>query len=173
MQDVRKHADKQASLQKALDDKSAGRRSVIVDGRTLYEWEQTLDDVNVYVALPPGVRSKQLVIEIKPTSLSVSISGQPTLFQGVLADTVDTSTTLWMIEDGELHLQLTKMKKGHVWGGVLQGQEELDPSVHQAVNKKLMLERFQEEHPGFDFSSATFSGQAPDPRTFMGGISHT
>lgn len=27
------------------------------------------------------------------------------------------------------------------------------------------------QHPGFDFSGAKFSGQAPNPRTFMGGIS--
>jgi hypothetical protein len=36
--------------------------------------------------------------------------------------------------------------------------------------KALMLERFQAEHPGFDFSGAEFSGSAPDPRTFMGGM---
>jgi hypothetical protein len=30
-----------------------------------------------------------------------------------------------------------------------------------------MLERFQEENPGFDFSQAQFSGNAPDPKTFM------
>jgi hypothetical protein len=33
-----------------------------------------------------------------------------------------------------------------------------------------MLERFQEEHPGFDFSDAEFNGQVPEARTFMGGV---
>lgn len=27
------------------------------------------------------------------------------------------------------------------------------------------------QHSGFDFSGATFSGEAPNPRTFMGGMS--
>ena len=27
------------------------------------------------------------------------------------------------------------------------------------------------QHPGFDFSGAEFSGEAPNPHTFMGGIS--
>ena len=36
----------------------------------------------------------------------------------------------------------------------------------QEINKKLMLERFQEEHPGFDFSGASFSGQAPSAPRF-------
>ena len=26
------------------------------------------------------------------------------------------------------------------------------------------------QHPGFDFSGAKFSGEAPNPRTFMGGM---
>ena len=36
-----------------------------------------------------------------------------------------------------------------------------------------MIERFQEEHPGFDFRSAEFNGQVPDPRAFMGGVKYT
>jgi hypothetical protein len=35
-----------------------------------------------------------------------------------------------------------------------------------------LLERFQQENPGFDFSQATMNGQVPDARTFMGGISY-
>ena len=49
---------------------------------------------------------------------------------------------------------------------------QLDASTKQEAQKKLMLERFQEEHPGFDFSGAEFSGAAPDPRTFMGGVKY-
>jgi len=40
------------------------------------------------------------------------------------------------------------------------------------VQKKMMLERFAEEHPGFDFSGAEFSGSAPDARAFMGGVKY-
>jgi hypothetical protein len=35
-----------------------------------------------------------------------------------------------------------------------------------------MLERFQEENPGFDFRDATFNGEVPNPRTFMGGVGY-
>ena len=34
------------------------------------------------------------------------------------------------------------------------------------------LERFQEENPGFDFSGASFNGQVPDPKNFMGGVGY-
>jgi len=32
------------------------------------------------------------------------------------------------------------------------------------VQKKILLERFQEENPGFDFSGADINGMVPDPR---------
>jgi hypothetical protein len=43
----------------------------------------------------------------------------------------------------------------------------------QQEQQKLLLQRFQMEHPGFDFSNAEFSGDAPNPREFLGGIDHT
>ena len=66
---------------------------------------------------------------------------------------------------------------------------QLDAFSDAEIRKKMMLERFQEEvsrrgallgaygtllwqHPGFDFSGADFSGAAPDPRSFMGGVSY-
>merc|ERR1712125_243975 len=83
---------------------------------------------------------------------------------------VQTDESFWMIEDGELHIQ--KMRKGETWSSALKGHGQLDVFSEQEVNKKLMLERFQEEHPGFDFSGANFSGQAPSARNFMGGVHH-
>lgn len=29
---------------------------------------------------------------------------------------------------------------------------------------------FPTQHPGFDFSQASFNGEAPNPRTFLGGM---
>ncbi|RLN26812.1 hypothetical protein BBJ28_00004350 [Nothophytophthora sp. Chile5] len=54
-----------------------------------------------------------------------------------------------------------------------QSMEELDPMAQEATKRQMMLERFQEENPGFDFSNAEFNGAAPDPRTFMGGVKYT
>jgi hypothetical protein len=33
-----------------------------------------------------------------------------------------------------------------------------------------MIERFQAENPGFDFSGAEFTGNVPDPKTFMSDL---
>lgn len=48
----------------------------------------------------------------------------------------------------------------------------MDALTNEEVKKKLMLERFQEENPGFDFSNAEFNGAAPDPQSFMGGVKY-
>lgn len=49
---------------------------------------------------------------------------------------------------------------------------QLDPLAQEESRKQMMLERFQQENPGFDFSNAEFNGAAPDPRTFMGGVKY-
>lgn len=49
---------------------------------------------------------------------------------------------------------------------------QVDPFTQSEIQKGLMLERFQSENRGFDFSGATFNGQVPDPKTFMGGVGY-
>ena len=54
----------------------------------------------------------------------------------------------------------------------IKGHTPNDPHTASEVQKSLMLERFQAENPGFDFSGATFNGQVPDPKSFMGGVGY-
>ncbi|PHJ19286.1 nuclear movement protein domain containing protein [Cystoisospora suis] len=179
-------------LLRKAESSARGRRPFYDQGRLVYEWEQSLDEVHLYLKQPEGIKAKDMDIDITPTSLRVGIRGRPPLFSAPTESTVNVDSSLWMIEDGELHILLCKMKKGEVWSAALRGHGgALDPfsqaiqvrdsvvahercaaAVQQEVQKKMMLERFQEENPGFDFSSATFTGNAPDPRTFMGGISY-
>ncbi|MBA0845016.1 hypothetical protein Goarm_022997, partial [Gossypium armourianum] len=94
-----------------------------------------------------------------------------------------------------MHITLQKRDKGQTWSSPILGQGQLDPYSTDLEQKRLMLQRFQEEedviykwefdlfyikvgselkhfciNPGFDFSQAHFLGSCPDPRTFMGGI---
>ena len=75
--------------------------------------------------------------------------------------------------DGEITVAMSKMRKGETWGMALGGRGQVDPFTRQEIQRELMIERFQEEHPGFDFRSAEFNGQVPDPRAFMGGVKYT
>ena len=50
---------------------------------------------------------------------------------------------------------------------MLVGHDAADIMSHEADRKRLLLERFQAEHPGFDFSSASMDGHVPDASTFL------
>lgn len=65
-----------------------------------------------------------------------------------------------------------KGSKAITWPSLLKGHGQIDPATREEVQKSLMLERWQDEHPGFDFSGATFNGAVPDPKKFMGGAGY-
>ena len=75
-------------------------------------------------------------------------------------------------EGGVLNLSIVKGSKGTTWESLLAGHTKNDPYTASEVQKTLMLERFQAENPGFDFSGASFNGSVPDPKTFMGGVGY-
>jgi len=88
---------------------------------------------------------------------------------------------------GVLTIELQKAAKGVVWDAACVGPESPSPSPSPSPSyrvrldaiqleeekRRLLLERWQEENPGMDFRDAAFNGSAPDPRTFMGGVSYT
>lgn len=151
-----------------------GRMRFEYEGRTIYEWEQSLSEVNIFIPLPPGVTKKLLDIAIAPSHLKVGIKGQSLYLDEDTGGPVKPSESMWLISDGEININLQKMNKAQAWDCALQGRSgsALDAHTKEEVKKKLMLERFQEEHPGFDFSGAEFNGQVPDARDFMGGVKH-
>lgn len=138
----------------------------------IYEWDQTLEEVNCYVKVPPGVPAKMLHVAITTSNVKIGIKGNPPYLDHDVVHAVKTEDCFWTLDDGELHIQLQKVHKGRAWGGVFVGHEALNPMAGQDETQRLMLERFQEENPGFDFSGASFNGQAPDPSTFMGGVKY-
>ncbi|KAL0366403.1 UNVERIFIED_CONTAM: NudC domain-containing protein 2 [Sesamum radiatum] len=120
------------------------RHSFMHNDQKVFEWDQTLEEVNMYITLPPNVPKKLFCCKIDSKHVEVGIKGNPPY--------------------------LNKRDKGQTWSSPIMGQGQLDPYTTDLEQKRLMLQRFQEENPGFDFSQAQFSGSCPDPRTFMGGI---
>jgi hypothetical protein len=57
------------------------RHQFMHEGRVVYEWDQTLSDVNVYVAVPPGCRAKDLFCDIQPQSLRLGLKPNPPYLQ--------------------------------------------------------------------------------------------
>ncbi|RLN61255.1 hypothetical protein BBJ29_001596 [Phytophthora kernoviae] len=147
------------------------RRAFKHDGQDIYEWEQSLEEVNIFIKPPPGVTAQQIQCDITVNHVTLGLHGVMDKFLNHdLSSSVVVAESYWMLDSGELNINLQKMKKGFIWPSVFVGHGELDPMAQETTKQQMMLERFQEENPGFDFSNAEFNGAAPDPRTFMGGV---
>ena len=114
-----------------------------------------------------------LDIKITPTHLTVGIIGLPPYLSEDLTFNVKASESLWTLEDGEIVITLEKAIKGDTWLSVFKGHEKINPLQKEEIQKKMLLERFQEENHGFDFSDAGINGNVPDPKTFMGGLKYS
>jgi hypothetical protein len=47
------------------------------NGQTVYEWEQSLEEVHCYIKPPPGITARQFDIKIGSKHLRVGIKGNP------------------------------------------------------------------------------------------------
>lgn len=143
------------------------------NGVDVYSWEQSLDEVLVYFSPPPGVPASSFACTITPTHVTLGLKGMPPFINEKLSSPCVAKDSFWNLEKSELTLTLTKARKGETWPSVFVGHGALDAAAEAETHKRMLLERFQEEHPGFDFSQASVNGSVPDPRTFMGGLNYT
>ena len=168
-------------------------------GQKVYEWEQSLEEVTIYIDAPPNLpkdnAGQYVVVNILPAGLQVGLRGSDRYFIDERTfDKVKVKESSWYVDDGVITIVLAKVFRGQTWEGVLRGHlnnaaamknndnngtsgnsvknESIDPLTKQEMQRTMMLERFQEENPGFDFRDAKFNGEVPDPRTFMGGVGY-
>jgi hypothetical protein len=154
----------------------------------VYEWEQTLEEIFIYIKAPecileknrdiikknlkPGEKLPKLEVKFTSTHLTVGISGCPPYLSEELTNKVKASECLWQLDNEEIMITLFKALKADTWLAVFKGHEPVNVIQKEEIQKKMLLERFQEEHGGFDFSDAEINGNVPDPKTFMGGIKY-
>lgn len=183
------------------------RLIVSYQGNRVYEWEQTLDSVTLFVPAPPLVKAASSIIcHITHNHLQLGLLNhrdpntqqQKWYLDEDTYGTVDTQESTWSVEDDDddddrpvekmIVIYLTKAHLAEIWEAALRGNRKLPPNVptdglptatgtvamdpftKEEIQRRLVLERFQQEHPGMDFRGATFNGSVPDPRTFMGGM---
>lgn len=46
-------------------------------GRTVYEWDQTLTEVNMYIPVPPDLRAKEIFCDVTKQHLKFGRHGNP------------------------------------------------------------------------------------------------
>jgi hypothetical protein len=146
-----------------------------------YEWNQNVEEVNLNVRCSPGLRAKDIhcVITSGHVKLEETNQGQgqeeSTRTKLIDHDTVECvkpDECFWTLDSkrGVVSLTLQKVNESKSWTSVFQGHKGLDGQAQESEKKRLLLERFQLEHAGFDFSGAEINGSCPDPSTFMKGF---
>jgi len=159
-----------------------GRYIMEYNGRKIYEWEQSLEEVNLYIDAPPSKRASDFQVNIQSKRLSIGLKGNDRMFiDEPTFSKVNTSESSWYLDSNIIHIIMMKVHRGETWEAALLGRhtnddsgdgELVDAITKDKIKQNLMLERFQEENPGFDFRGAKFNGEAPDPRSFLNGIRH-
>lgn len=69
---------------------------------------------------------------------------------------IDADFGTWIAEDDIMHITLNKRDKGQTWASPILGQGQLDAYSTDLEQKRLMLQRFQEE-VSFAFTLTIFS----------------
>lgn len=106
-------------------------------GNCSYTWSQTLREVELSVAVPPGTRGKDVAITISKSKLSVGLKGKEPLFSGPLSKNVHVDESTWTIDDQkEVNIHLEKVTQ-EWWSGVIQGHPSIDVTKIQPENSKL------------------------------------
>lgn len=154
-----------------------GKYAFVHNGSQIYEWQQDLDSVSIALKAPKNTIAKDFHIEILAKRLKIGLRNHDRFFlDEEIFDIIDTNESSWFLDDGIINIFLVKSKRGQVWDMPLlrvDASSSVDEFTRQEMRKCLMLERFNEENPGFDFTQASFNGSIPDPREFMDGIKYT
>ena len=156
-----------------------------------FTWEQSLDEVDLYIPSPNGEKVTKKTVpsfRVLHGALQMRVVMGPgivAVFDAALGGRADGTESFWTTDDdgATLHIVIAKAVKGEPWATVFvdatttkQQPSTSKDTAHGDVNvsdlesarREMLLQRFQEEHPGFDFSDAQVSGAAPeDPMNFM------
>ncbi|KAG7484637.1 hypothetical protein MATL_G00052230 [Megalops atlanticus] len=136
-------------------------RSGIVPCQTSWGvWYQTMEEVFIEVNVPPGTSAKEVKCVLGSKEIELFVKGREIL-KGKLFGTTVADEGTWTLEDKKL-IRIVLMKSnreaGNCWQSLLEGEYCANAWVQDQMQRKLTLERFQRENPGFDFSGAEISG---------------
>ncbi|KAK7097492.1 nudC domain-containing protein 2-like [Littorina saxatilis] len=136
-------------------------RSGVVPCKTEWgAWWQTLEEVYIEANTGSDISAKVVKCDIRPRHLKIVVYGE-VLVDGDLCEAVQPDDSTWTIEDKRvLRVCLSKAlaTADHCWKSLLTDRYHVDPYTLDEMQKKLTLQRFQMENPGFDFSGATVTG---------------
>ena len=129
-----------------------GRIPYYYKNQLVYEWEQNLEEIIIYIKAPecileknreiikknlkPGQKMPKLDIKITPNHLTVGLIDFPPYLSEDLTKTVKASESLWQLDDGEIVITLEKTIKADTWTSVFKGHQEINEFQKEEMQKK-------------------------------------
>uniref|UniRef100_A0A7S0P324 Nuclear migration protein nudC n=1 Tax=Calcidiscus leptoporus TaxID=127549 RepID=A0A7S0P324_9EUKA len=108
-----------------------------------YSWTQTLQDLQVIVAIPKGTRTKFLDVQILKQWLKVQVKGSDAVIEGELHKPIKMEDSTWSVEDNPvddnrlLTISLSKANQMEWWNCVIAGDPEINTQKVEPENSKL------------------------------------
>ncbi|CAM9209487.1 unnamed protein product, partial [Discosporangium mesarthrocarpum] len=87
----------QPNMMKASKKGVDGRIKFEHEGRTVFEWEQSLEEVNLYIKPPPGVTPSMIDCKIGPRHLRLGIKGNPPFIDEDTGGPLVVEESYWMM----------------------------------------------------------------------------
>eukprot|EP00339_Tiarina_fusa_P023624 CAMPEP_0116997890 /NCGR_PEP_ID=MMETSP0472-20121206/1161_1 /TAXON_ID=693140 ORGANISM="Tiarina fusus, Strain LIS" /NCGR_SAMPLE_ID=MMETSP0472 /ASSEMBLY_ACC=CAM_ASM_000603 /LENGTH=171 /DNA_ID=CAMNT_0004696893 /DNA_START=41 /DNA_END=556 /DNA_ORIENTATION=+ len=137
-----------------------------------YKWAQTVFDVQIVIRYPIGTRGRDIDCKFTPSTFRFGLKGRKPIFDGETDFKIKPQESMWSIdpETGEVTINMEKAVRHENWKSVIKGEGVVDWATQEEMGKKMLLEKFTAENPGFDFSGAKFNGGLPpDPKNFCPG----
>ena len=106
-----------------------------------YRWTQTLKELNVYIPVRAGLRSKHLTVSYTRSKLKIGVKGEDLIIDGTMFNVIRCDDCTWTIEDSaagrEIALYLVKDNQMEWWKCVCKGDEEINTKRIVPENSKL------------------------------------
>ncbi|KAL9134136.1 MAG: hypothetical protein Q9175_004683 [Cornicularia normoerica] len=123
-------------------DKEDRAREAEEQAKLPYKWTQTIQDLDITVAVPSNLRGKDIVVDMTKTKLKVGVKGQEPFIDGPLPHEIHPSESTWTLEPTssgkDISIHLDKTNKQQWWASVTTNAPYLlDTSKIQPENSKL------------------------------------
>ncbi|XP_063755648.1 nudC domain-containing protein 1 isoform X2 [Eleginops maclovinus] len=90
----------------------------------IYFWQQTAEDVTVFVRMPEGVTKEAVQFRLTADQIMLGVQGFPPLLEGQLFAAVDPEASAWIVKDDKsLEVTLQKREEGPMWSELVIGDK--------------------------------------------------
>ncbi|KAF7845913.1 hypothetical protein BT93_L0078 [Corymbia citriodora subsp. variegata] len=106
-----------------------------------YKWTQTLTEAEVTIPIPQNLKARDLVVDIKKSSLKAGVKGQPAIIDGSTPHQINVDDSTWVLstEAGQRYIviSISKSAGSNWWAHIVTNAPKIDVTKIVPENSKL------------------------------------